>query len=57
MEFFKVLEQRYSVREYRDQPVEESVVRAILESANDAPSAGNQQAFEIVVIREAERKQ
>lgn len=51
MEFFEVLGGRHSVREFLDREVEEEKVRRILEACNSAPSAGNLQAYEIVVVK------
>jgi len=56
LDFFEVMNQRFSVRSFQDSPIEEMVLQAILEAANSAPSAGNLQAFEIAVVRDAERK-
>lgn len=57
MDFFTVVEQRYSVRAYRDTPVADADLQRILHAANDAPSAGNLQPYEIVVVRDTEAKQ
>ena len=56
MELFETLKERYSVRAYKDKPVPEEALRAILQAANDAPSAGNLQPFEIIVVRDAEKR-
>jgi len=56
MEFFEVLKSRHSVRKFRDAPVEEEKLQKILEAANSAPSAGDLQAYEIVVVKDKERK-
>jgi nitroreductase len=47
---------RRSIRKYTDQPVDEVAVRRLLEAAMSAPSAGNQQPWQFVVIRDAEVK-
>jgi nitroreductase len=52
MDFARLVDVRCSVRAYRDEPVEEETIRAVLEAANAAPSAGNLQAFEIVMVTE-----
>lgn len=57
MEFFETLLQRRSVRKYTPEPVEPSLVKQILEAANRAPSAGNLQAYEVVVVTDAGRRQ
>ena len=53
MEFFKVLEERHSVRAYTSQSIESGKLQQILEAINQAPSAGNLQAYEVYVIRQA----
>lgn len=56
LDLFEVIERRFSVRSFQRAPVENATVQAILEAANSAPSAGNLQAFEIIVIRDTGRK-
>ncbi|MEM7825117.1 MAG: nitroreductase family protein [Candidatus Aenigmatarchaeota archaeon] len=56
MEFFKVLNQRHSIRKYQDKPIEEEKLKKILEAINSAPSAGNIQAYEVFLIRDKEKK-
>ncbi len=51
MDFFKVVSARQSVRKYRATAVEHVKLEKILAAANTAPSAGNLQAYEIVVAR------
>lgn len=50
MSFIKLIEDRYSVRGYINQPVEEEKLKQILEAARIAPTAANRQAFKVVVI-------
>lgn len=57
MEFFDVMQKRFSVRVYQEKPVDDAALRAILEAVNGAPSAFNAQAFEVVVVRDAARKE
>jgi nitroreductase len=52
MEFFDVIRSRRSIRVFDQRPVEEEKIRAILEAANAAPSAGNQQAYEIYLVQD-----
>ena len=56
MELFDTLQRRYSARAYQSKPVAASDLQRILQAANDAPSAGNKQAYEIVVVSDARRK-
>lgn len=57
MEFFDVIRKRFSVRSYQAKPVDDTALRTILEAVNGAPSAFNAQAFEVVVVRDAARKE
>ena len=51
-DFFETVRHRHSVRRYqRDMPVEEEKVHAILETALAAPSAGDLQAYRIILVR------
>ncbi len=52
MELFEVMGKRCSVRKYLAKPVEEQKLKKILEAVNEAPSAGNLQAYKIYVVRE-----
>ncbi|MGD0173732.1 MAG: nitroreductase family protein [Anaerolineales bacterium] len=52
MEFFEVVRTRRSIRVFDGRPVEEEKIRAILEAANAAPSAGNLQAYEIYLVKD-----
>ena len=56
MDFFEVVKKRRSIRTFKDKQVEEAKLQKILEAVNQAPSAGNLQAYEVYVIRDAERR-
>ena len=45
---------RKSVRNYKPVPVGDDLVEKLLRAAMQAPSAGNQQPWEFVVIRDRE---
>jgi len=51
MDFFTLTEKRQSVRSYLDREIEADKVSDLLQAVNRAPSAGNLQAFEVVVAR------
>lgn len=55
--FFEVLRTRRSVRAFQSQPVDEALLQRILAAANSAPSAGNVQGYEIVVVRDAAKRE
>ena len=50
MDVMEAIYQRRSIRRYKDQPVPEETVREILGAAMMAPSAGNAQPWQFVVI-------
>ncbi len=49
-EFFEVLRERRSVRKFRPDPVPEEHVRQILDAARLAPTSGNQQPWQFLVV-------
>jgi nitroreductase len=51
MELFQAITDRRSVRKFLDKPVEEEKVLKILDAARWAPSAGNLQDWQFVVVR------
>ncbi|MCX6765662.1 MAG: nitroreductase family protein [Candidatus Moranbacteria bacterium] len=57
MEFENVLRTRQSVRKFQGKEIPRETLQKILELASRAPSAGNLQAFKVVIIKdEAMRK-
>lgn len=55
MDAYEAIITRRSVREYADEPVTDGVVEMLLRAAMQAPSAGNQQPWHFVVVRERAR--
>ena len=53
MDFFGVVRTRRSIRKFSVKPVADTKVRRLLEAANRAPSAGNLQAYEVHVVKNA----
>ncbi|MFA4878239.1 MAG: nitroreductase family protein [Methanoregula sp.] len=53
-DFFGFLSSRSSVREYEDDPLTGEETDYILKSASTAPSAGNLEAWDVVVVTEEE---
>lgn len=53
-EFLDFLATRSSVRDYTDDPVSDSEVLSMLDAAGTAPSAGNLEAWDVVVVRDRE---
>lgn len=58
MSFQTLIQQRYSVRAYKSDPVSDEQLGAVLEAARLAPTASNRQPFRLIVVhtegREAE---
>lgn len=50
MSFLELTKNRYSVRKYKDQPVEKEKILEILEAARNAPSACNLQPWHFIVV-------
>lgn len=57
MEFFELIEKRHSVRRFKEKAIEKEKQQRITHAANMAPSAGNLQAFKIVVVKSEQKKQ
>jgi len=57
MDFQKLIENRYSVRKYRNQDVEEDKLQKILDAARSAPTAANKQPFKFIVIKTQDKKE
>ncbi len=56
MEFCDLIETRHSIRGFQGRDVEQAKLRKILETANAAPSAGNQQAYDIYVVTDVRQR-
>ncbi len=57
MDFFEVIRKRRSVRAFTGDTVKPADLKAVLGAVSAAPSAGNLQAYEVVVVRdEASRR-
>ena len=57
MEFFDVIEKRYSMRGFEDKEVEQEKLDKILESAQLAPTGVNFQPFKVIVIDARKHKE
>jgi nitroreductase len=51
-----IIQKRRSIRSFLPDPVSDEKARKLLECANLAPSAGNLQGYEVVVVRSTETK-
>ena len=57
MDVFEAIANRYSVRGYRADPVDDDVLARVLEAARRAPTAANRQPFRIIVIHTRGREE
>lgn len=57
MDVFDAIKGRRSVRAYKRDPIKDDDLKKILEAARWAPSAGNRQPLEIVVVKDEVTKQ
>jgi nitroreductase len=55
-DFYGFLESRSSVREYDDEPLNTEEIDYILRCASTAPSAGNLEAWDVIVVTEEETR-
>ncbi|MBT4870924.1 MAG: nitroreductase [Candidatus Diapherotrites archaeon] len=51
MNFFDVIQKRYSVRDYKDKEVKQELIDKILTAADLAPTASNAQPFKIFIAK------
>lgn len=56
-EFLELCRRRHSIRKFTAEPIPEGALQQILEAVQRAPSAGNLQAYEIVIVKEPQTKQ
>lgn len=57
VDLFEAIHGRRSIRFYEDRPIEDEQVEAVLRAAMAAPSAGNQQSWRFIVVRDREQLQ
>ena len=53
----RVLNERVSVRRFRDEPVSDDVVNALLQAAFRAPTSSNIQAYSVIIVRDPQSRQ
>ncbi len=56
MEFSTLIQTRQSIRAFRPDPIPGAALERIFNAATSAPSAGNLQSYELLVLREPELK-
>jgi nitroreductase len=57
MDLYEVMRTTAAVREFTDDPLPDEVLHTILENARFAPSGGNRQGTQIVVVRDPETRE
>ena len=57
MELGEAIRNRRSIRSYQNRPVEDEKIEKILEAAHWAPSAGNLQSVEYIIVKDRETKE
>ena len=53
----KTIRNRHSVRRFTEQDVSDEQIRRLLQAANEAPSAHNQQSWKFIVIRNTKKQE
>jgi nitroreductase len=56
MDFYDVIKARLSIRQYKQNPVEDEKLLRVLEAARIAPSAANRQPVHYIVVRDLETR-
>lgn len=56
MELYEVMRTTAAVREFTDDPLPDDVLRTILDNARFAPSGGNRQGTQVLVVRDMETR-
>lgn len=56
MDFFDVIKSRHSIRAFKKKNIEDEKIVGILDTVNSAPSAGDLQAYEIVLVKDQKQK-
>ena len=56
LDFLRIVESRRCVRAFQDRPVDRDDLQVVLETMNRAPSAGDLQSYEVVVVTDPDRR-
>lgn len=57
MLFSQIIKNRRSIRAFKDREIEKEKLEKILKTAQEAPSAGNLQAWRVLIVKEKEKKE
>ncbi|OEC85800.1 MULTISPECIES: nitroreductase family protein [Methanobacterium] len=56
MDLYETIRNRRSIRKYKDREIDDDLIHEIIEAGIWAPSAGNLQSWEVVVVKDPEIK-
>lgn len=56
MDVYEAIKTRRSVRNYKDEKIDDAVLNRILEAARLAPSANNAQKYKLIIVKDALKK-
>ena len=56
LDLFEAIRNRRSIRAFEDKPVSENLIRTLVDAARHAPSAGNIQPWEFIIVRDQQMK-
>ena len=56
MDVFEAIRNRRSIRHYKNDPIDDKTLEAVLEAAHWAPSWGNMQCWRFITVRDPETK-
>jgi len=57
MDIFEAIKGRRSIRKFKKDPVDDKVLKKVIEAGVWAPSAGNLQSWEVVVVKKSKTKE
>jgi nitroreductase len=57
MDVLEAIKGRRSIRKFKKDPVDDAVVKKIIEAGIWAPSAGNLQSWEVIIVKKSETKE
>ncbi len=52
MDFFTTVEKRRSIRKYQDKEVKEEIIKKVIDAGRLAPTGGNMQPWEFIIVKE-----
>ncbi len=56
MDIYEVIRERRSIRKFKDEPVNDEVIKKLLDTARLAPSWSNRQCWQFIIVKDNDRK-